>query len=125
MFTIYHNTRCSKSRQTLIILEQHAKELGLEVSIIEYLKTPINNNKIKRLLEQLGCSAIGMMRTNEKLFKQLNLTLASEGMLIQAMSDNPALIERPIVSDGKRAIIGRPPENVKSLFETSSQQKPN
>jgi arsenate reductase len=116
MFTIYHNTRCSKSRQTLTLLEEHTKLSGQKISVVEYLKKPITIEKIKYLLSQLDCSAIGMMRTKEPLFKQLNLKSADEYTLIKAMFDNPKLIERPIVSNGYKAIIGRPPENINTLF---------
>lgn len=116
MFTIYHNTRCSKSRQALALLEEHVKQSGEEFSVIEYLKTPITIDKIKSLIVQLECSAIDMMRKNETLFKQLNLSNASEDRLIKAMFDNPKLIERPIISNGCKAIIGRPPENINTLF---------
>jgi arsenate reductase len=116
MFTIYHNTRCSKSRQALALLEEHVKQSGEEFSVIEYLKTPITIDKIKSLIVQLECSAIDMMRTNETLFKQLNLSNASEDRLIKAMFNNPKLIERPIISNGCKAIIGRPPENINTLF---------
>jgi arsenate reductase len=117
MFTIYHNTRCSKSRQTLALLEDYTQSSGEDFTVIEYLKTPLTIQKIKQLLLQLDCKAIEMMRTKEVLFNQLNLKKANEETLIQAMLDNPKLIERPIVSNGISAIIGRPPENITMLFK--------
>ena len=116
MFTIYHNTRCSKSRQTLRLLEDYSQSSGEEFTVVEYLKTPLTIKEINQLLVQLDCKAIEMMRTKEALFNQLNLKRANEDTLLQAMVDNPKLIERPIVSNGISAIIGRPPENITILF---------
>jgi arsenate reductase len=117
MFTIYHNTRCSKSRQTLGLLEDYSQSSGEEFTVVEYLKTPLTIEEIKQLLVQLDCKAVEMMRTKEALFNQLNLKRANEDTLLQAMVDNPKLIERPIVSNGISAIIGRPPENITILFK--------
>ena len=116
MFTIYHNSRCSKSRQTLALLEEKSKESQQEVTIVEYLKTPLNSDDIRQLLSQLDCSAIEMMRTKELEFKEQHLKGASEEKLINAMANTPKLVERPIVTNGSKAIIGRPPENVLALF---------
>ncbi|ELY3544513.1 arsenate reductase (glutaredoxin) [Cronobacter turicensis] len=113
--TIYHNPRCSKSRETLSLLT----ERGIEPDIVLYLETPPDAATIKTLLKQLGFSqARELMRTKEELYKTLNLADASlsEEALIQAMVDNPKLIERPIVvSDGK-ARLGRPPEQVLEIL---------
>lgn len=117
MITIYHNTRCSKSRQTLALLEEQTQQHNQEFTIVEYLKNPLTNVEIESLLKQLNCSAIEMMRVKEAEFKEQNLKGASEETLINAMVNTPKLIERPIVSSGSTAIIGRPPENVLSLFK--------
>ncbi|ELY5814630.1 arsenate reductase (glutaredoxin) [Cronobacter turicensis] len=113
--TIYHNPRCSKSRETLSLLT----ERGIEPDVMLYLETPPDAATIKTLLKQLGFSqARELMRTKEELYKTLNLADASlsEEALIQAMVDNPKLIERPIVvSDGK-ARLGRPPEQVLEIL---------
>ncbi|EOI3576340.1 arsenate reductase (glutaredoxin) [Cronobacter turicensis] len=113
--TIYHNPRCSKSRETLSLLT----ERGIEPDVVLYLETPPDAATIKTLLKQLGFSqARELMRTKEELYKTLNLADASlsEEALIQAMMDNPKLIERPIVvSDGK-ARLGRPPEQVLEIL---------
>ncbi|ELY4322216.1 arsenate reductase (glutaredoxin) [Cronobacter turicensis] len=113
--TIYHNPRCSKSRETLSLLT----ERGIEPDVVLYLETPPDATTIKTLLKQLGFSqARELMRTKEELYKTLNLADASlsEEALIQAMVDNPKLIERPIVvSDGK-ARLGRPPEQVLEIL---------
>ncbi|TPH16435.1 arsenate reductase (glutaredoxin) [Litorilituus lipolyticus] len=116
MFTIYHNPRCSKSRQTLALLEPKAQENQQEITIVEYLKTPLSEDEIKALLSQLSCNPIDMMRTKEDEFKEQNLKGADDATLISAMANTPKLVERPIVSNGDKAIIGRPPENVLAFF---------
>jgi len=112
MLTIYHNPRCSKSRQTLKLIEDNNQD----VTIVEYLKTPLNKNEIIALLHLLNMSPIEMMRTKETEFKEQDLKGASGEVLINAMVKTPKLIERPIVSSKTLAIIGRPPENVLTLF---------
>lgn len=112
--TIYHNPRCSKSRQTLQILEQH----GVNPEIVLYLETPPAADEIKGLLKKLGISARELMRKGEDVYKDNNLadTALSEAQLIAAMVNNPKLIERPIVVKGSNAVLGRPPENVLALI---------
>lgn len=112
--TIYHNPRCSKSRQTLALIE----EAGQSPNIVTYLDTPLTESDISGLLSRLGFeSARDMMRTGEVIYKEMGLkTVTDEYALIRAMASFPKLIERPIVDDGTRAIMGRPPENVKSLL---------
>lgn len=109
MLKIYHNTRCSKSRDVCTILEK--KKVKTEV--IEYLKTPPTTAEIKELLKMLGIKAVDLVRKKEPLFlekfKDKKLT---EAQWIKALAQNPILIERPIVVKGKKAIIGRPPEKV-------------
>ena len=114
MLTIYHNPRCSKSRQTLALIE----ESNTPVTIVEYLKTPLSEEKIKQLLVLLKISPIEMMRTKESEFKEQNLANASDDDLIQAMVNTPKLIERPIVEAQAKAVIGRPPENVLALINS-------
>ncbi|HCN32738.1 MAG TPA: hypothetical protein DIS83_06325, partial [Rhodobiaceae bacterium] len=110
---ILHNPRCTKSRQTLALLE----EKGTSPEIVEYLKTPLTEKQIKALLKKLGLTAREAMRTNEKLYKELSLAeVDDEAVLIKAMSENPILIERPIVETPNDAAIGRPPENVLPLL---------
>ena len=113
MFTIYHNPRCSKSRQTLALLE----ESKVEINIVEYLKTPLDESQIKSLLTMLAVPPVEMMRTKEAEFKEQSLSGADDNTLIQAMIDTPKLIERPIVVHNNSAVIGRPPENVLQLIE--------
>jgi arsenate reductase len=112
MLTIYHNPRCSKSRQTLELIQQNSNK---EITIVEYLKQPLTREEITQLLSQLSCKPTEMMRVKESEFKEQSLANASDAKLIDAMVTTPKLIERPIVSDGKQAIIGRPPENVLAL----------
>ena len=111
---IYHNPRCSKSRETLAILE----EKGVQIEVIEYLKTPPEPSALSALLEKMGVEPLDMMRKNESVFKELGL--ADKGVnreaLIAAMAENPVLIERPIVVTAKGAKICRPPELVHSLL---------
>jgi len=113
MIALYHNPRCSKSREALALL----REKGIEPDIVLYLDTPPTAKQLKTLLQQLGLSARQLLRTSEDAYKTLNLAneKLSEAALIKAMVENPKLIERPIaIKDGK-AIIGRPPENVLQL----------
>jgi len=112
MLTIYHNPRCSKSRQTLALIEENSQE----VTIVEYLKAPLDESTIKSLLSLLNISPIEMMRVKETEFKEQGLKNADDKELIQAMVNTPKLIERPIVTSDNKAVIGRPPENVLTLF---------
>jgi arsenate reductase len=112
---ILHNPRCSKSRQTLQLLQ----EKGFEPQIIEYLKTPVSADELTDIISQLGfTSARQLMRKGEDAYKEQNLAnpSLSEGSLITAMLDNPKLIERPIVINKGKAAIGRPPESVLDIL---------
>ncbi|HEJ9056952.1 arsenate reductase (glutaredoxin) [Serratia fonticola] len=113
--TIYHNPRCSKSRETLALLEQQ----GVEPQVVLYLDTPPSVAELKKLLQELGfTSARELMRKKEELYKDLKLAdeTLSEEQLLQAMVSNPKLIERPIVVKGGKARIGRPPEQVLEIL---------
>jgi arsenate reductase len=111
---IYHNPRCSKSRQTLELLRNH----GFEPAIIEYLKTPPSVDELKAVIMALGISPHELLRKGEAIYKELGLHdgKPSDETLIQAMVTHPVLIERPIVIRGEKAAIGRPPENVLTLL---------
>ncbi len=112
---IYHNPRCSKSRETLSLLQ----EKGITPTVVEYLTTPPYVADIEKLLKMLGFSdARQLMRTKEDIYKALKLSDDSltQAQLIQAMHDNPKLIERPIVIKGKKAKLGRPPEQVLDIL---------
>jgi arsenate reductase (glutaredoxin) len=112
-FTIYHNPRCSKSRETLALLQ--AK--GIEPNIVEYLKTPPSASQLKSIVKQLGIMPQQLVRKGEEIYKSryANKTL-SDAQWIEAMVENPSLIERPIVIRGQRAALGRPPQNVLQLL---------
>ncbi len=112
--TIYHNPKCSKSRQTLALLQ----EQGLEPQIIRYLETPPDAPALKALLNLLGLEPRALMRRKEAPYKALNLADAglTEAELVAAMVANPILIERPIVTANGKAAIGRPPEQVLSIL---------
>lgn len=114
MFTVYHNPRCSKSRNTLALMDDH----DIDYNVVLYLETPLDAEAIKLLLQQLSLSARDLLRRGEDAYKQLNLAdkNLTEEQLIEAMVAHPKLIERPIVSDGQRAVLGRPPENVLELL---------
>ena len=112
-YTIYHNPRCSKSRNTLALLEAN----GIRPQVVLYLETPPDARQIKRLLSQLGMSAADLVRRSEDDYKACGLGRDSgEGEIIAAMAACPKLIERPIVVRGDRAVLGRPPENVLELL---------
>lgn len=112
-FTIYHNPRCSKSRQTLTLLQ----DKGIEPVIVLYLETPPTTDGLKTLVHQLGISPRELLRTSEVEYKEMNLSDQSltDDAIIEAMVKAPKLIERPIVVKGDKAILGRPPENVLAL----------
>lgn len=114
VFTIYHNPNCSKSRATLDLLKQQE----VAYSIVYYLKQSPSEETLVTLLQQLQMPARALMRKNEAIYKDNHLkdSELSEQQLIEWMLKFPKLIERPIVSDGNRAIIGRPPENLLQLF---------
>lgn len=104
--TIWHNPKCSKSREAIAILDAS----GCESKIVKYLETSPNTQEIKKVLMMLGINARALMRTKEELYKELKLGEESnEERLIEAMAQNPKLIERPIIIKGNKAIIGRPP----------------
>jgi len=110
---IYHNPRCSKSRQTLALLE----EKNIQPQIIKYLETPPSVDELKTLMTQLGVSEVrDMMRTKEDVYKELELKSADNETLFKAMAENPKLIERPIVVANGKAKHGRPPEQVLDIL---------
>lgn len=110
---IWHNPRCSKSRQTLELL----KDNGHEPQVIEYLKEDISEDMIRETLAQLGIPAAQLLRTKEAEYKEAGLSKDSdEGTIIAAMVTYPKLIERPIVVSNGKAKIGRPPESVLDIL---------
>ncbi|MCW2307093.1 arsenate reductase (glutaredoxin) [Rhodobium gokarnense] len=111
--TIWHNPRCSKSREALQLLRDN----GVEPEIVEYLKTPPSEAEIKAVLDKLGIDARALMRTKEKSYKELGLAgVTDDDKLVAAMAENPVLIERPVVLKGEKAALGRPPEDVLKIL---------
>lgn len=112
--TIWHNPRCSKSRNAVALLE----EKGVDADIVKYLDTPPSKEELVEMLAMLGLSARELMRTKETIYKELNLKEETdEEKLIEAMVANPKLIERPIVIKEGKAAIGRPIENIVELIQ--------
>jgi len=104
MITIYHNSRCQKSRTALSYLEN----TGKEITIIEYLKTPPSQTQLKHILQLLGIKAFDLVRKKEELYKnQFSNKQYTEKQWIKILSENPVLIERPIIITDKMAVIGR------------------
>lgn len=111
MITIWHNPRCSKSRQTLALIEDRG------VTIRKYLEDAPSADEIRAARDMLGVKAIDMMRVKEARFKELDLSKSDDDeVLLAAMAENPVLIERPIVFSGGKAAIGRPPEAVLDIL---------
>ena len=112
--TIYHNPRCSKSRQTLALL----RERGIEPVVVEYLQNPPDRSHLRAILKRLGMAPRDLMRHGEEAYRATGLGDASltEEELLSAMIEHPVLIERPIVVAGDKAAIGRPPEAVLKIL---------
>ena len=110
---IHHNPRCSKSRQVLALL----KENGVEPEVVEYLKKPLDESALRGLLTKLGLKAHDIIRTKEDEYKELGLSPDTpEEKILAAILQHSILLERPIIVKGNRAVIGRPPENVRELL---------
>ena len=110
---IYHNPRCSKSRQTLAIIQ----EAKADVEIVEYLKQGPTEEEIREVVAKLGMKPAQIIRKGEKIYKEnYKGKEMSDDDWIKAMAENPILIERPIVIKGDKAVLGRPPENVNELL---------
>jgi arsenate reductase len=111
--TLYHNPRCSKSRQALALLE----ERGAEVSVRRYLDEPLSEEELRDLMSRLDADGEALVRTKEAEWKEVEDTdLQDQEQVISALVRYPKLLERPIADDGKRAVIGRPPEDVLALL---------
>lgn len=110
---IYHNPRCSKSRQGLAILE----EAKVNFDIIKYLETPVTKEELTEIISLLGISPIQLVRKNEAIWKEnFKGKELTDNEIITAMVENPKLIERPIVVANGKAVIGRPPEAIKDII---------
>lgn len=110
--TIYHNPRCSKSRQTLELLN----EQGVEPTIVEYLTDTPSADELRQILDMLGMTPRDLMRSKEAAEAGLNDDSLSDDALIAGMTEHPAVIQRPIVVSGDKAAIGRPPESVLDIL---------
>ena len=110
---ILHNPRCRKSREGLGLLE----ESGLEFEIVDYLNNPLSKSEIAALLKKLNMEPLDLVRKTEAIWKEKykGKDLSPEE-IIEAMAEHPKLIERPVVIVGDRAVIGRPPENIRELL---------
>ncbi len=117
---IYHNPRCSKSREAIGLLEENK----CLFEIREYLKDPPTVKELKTLLNHLGCKAIDIVRKSEVLYKENYAgKKITEVQWIKILSEHPILIERPIIIDGNKALIGRPPALLLDLIKKSSKKK--
>lgn len=113
-FTIYHNPRCSKSRATLTLLE----EKGITPKVVEYLKTPPTAAELKAITTKLGVKPQELVRKSEDIYKSKYAgKQLSDDQWLAALAKDPILLERPIVVAGKRAVLGRPPENVLQFLD--------
>jgi len=112
--TIYHNPRCSKSCETLALLE----DKGIQPDVVLYLQTPPSVATLRDLVAKLGVRPIELVRKKEQAYKALNLAdhVDDDDVILQAMADHPVLIERPIVVKGAAARLGRPPEQVVEIL---------
>ena len=113
MITIYHNPRCSKSREGVCLLE----EKGIEFNTVKYLDEKIDVEELISILQKLNCKPIELVRTKETLWKEnyMNQNL-SDDEIIAIMAENPVLIERPIIINGNKAVIGRPTEKILEII---------
>ena len=113
MIQIYHNPRCRKSREGLAILEASGKDF----EIVKYLEVTPSEETLGEIIQKLGISPIALIRTNEAIWKEhYKGKVLSDEAIIKAMVSHPKLIERPIVIHDKRAVIGRPPEAIKTIL---------
>lgn len=111
---IYHNPRCSKSRETLKLMEEHQAEF----EVVEYLKTVPSVEELKALVAKLGISPEQLLRKNEAVYKEnYKGKKLSDDEWLEAMVEHPKLIERPIIVKGNQAVLGRPPQNVIKLLQ--------
>ena len=109
---IWHNSRCSKSRNAFKYLE----DKGIEFEVKEYLKNPPTLQELKEILSKLGMKPSELIRSKEAIYKELNLKDASEDVLLEAMVNNPKLIERPIIVNEDKAVVARPLENIEKVL---------
>jgi len=112
MIEIWHNSRCSKSRNAF----NYLKEKNIEFKVKEYLKEPPTQEELKEVLEKLNMKPSDLVRKKEAIFNELNLKNATEDELLNAMVENPKLIERPTVINGDKAVVARPLEEIEKIL---------
>ncbi len=113
MIKIYHNPRCSKSREGLQLVENSGKEF----EVVEYMKNPLSVKELKEIIQKLGIKPMDLVRKNEAIWKErLNDKNLNDSEIIQAMIEFPNLMERPIVVSQNKAVIGRPPVLIKDIL---------
>ncbi|WJF91825.1 arsenate reductase (glutaredoxin) [Paraburkholderia bonniea] len=119
MITIYHNPRCSKSRQAYELITTVFNKDNEPVEVVDYLSTPLTVQQLREIRQMLGCPVREMIRTDEAPYTELHLDYleTTDDALFQAIAQHPVLLQRPIVVHAGRAVIGRPAENIKILFE--------
>ena len=115
-WSIWHNPKCSKSRQSLELLRNN----GIEPEVFEYLKTPPTSQQIEKASQNLNLPLADFTRKKEAIYKELNPK--DEAELLAAMVENPILIERPIVQYKNKAVLGRPPENIETLIKMQNEE---
>lgn len=111
--TLYHNPRCSKSREALALLE----EAGAEVRVRRYLDDPLDAAELEALIQRLEGDLSTLVRRNETEWKQRGADADDPRQVVEALLAHPRILQRPIADDGRRAIIGRPPEAVRALLD--------
>ena len=115
--TVYHNPRCSKSRQAIEIIKNTDKGGDQSPTIIQYLKEGLSHQELSGILEKLGLKAHDILRSKEDAYKEHNLSPeSSDADILNAIVHSPILLERPIIIHGDKAVIGRPPENVEKIL---------
>ncbi|RJG02405.1 ArsC/Spx/MgsR family protein [Noviherbaspirillum sedimenti] len=120
MITLYHNPRCSKSREALAIVEEFSQARGWRLDVVDYQKIPLNQEQLTQLHRQLGGTVRAMVRTNEEEYAALDLAQAGDAELLTALASTPRLLQRPIVVIGERALIARPPEQLPAWLDAAS-----
>ncbi len=120
MLTIYHNPRCSKSREALALTEQFAQARGLALTIVDYQKTPLTAAQLDELQRMLACPLREMVRSNEEAYAILDLAHADDAALLAALAGHPRLLQRPIVTWKDRALVARPPQQLPAWLEATA-----
>ena len=115
---IIHNPKCSKSRQSLQILKDHA----IEPEVLEYLKHPLSEKQLRDIVHKLGVPPGDLVRTKEQDFKESPFNTGDNEEVFLQLSKRPVLLERPIIVHGSRAVLGRPPENVETLIHAEKKR---